>query len=207
MSRKRLIRGNFVHLQQLSRPIIYGMGSPDRENKGHQQDVKTPGPILLGLGANLPSPTHGSPIETLESALRRLQAMGLEVGARSRWWESAPIPVSDQPWYVNGVVELATEREPEPLLALLHEVEAEFGRVRSYPNAPRVLDLDLLAYGTLIRRGPKPPLLPHPRLAERAFVLLPLREIKPDWRHPLSGRSLDEMITALPTGQIVRPLP
>lgn len=183
------------------------MGSLNRENKGHQQDVKLPGSILLGMGANLASPTHGSPVATLEAALRRLETLGLAIIRRSRWWESAPIPVSDQPWFVNGVVEVATDRAPEPLLALLHEVEAAFGRVRSYPNAPRVLDLDLLAYGTVVREGPNPPLLPHPRLAERAFVLVPLREVKPDWRHPVSGRSLDEMIKALPSGQIVRPLP
>jgi 2-amino-4-hydroxy-6-hydroxymethyldihydropteridine diphosphokinase len=184
------------------------MGSPNTENKGNQQDVKSPGgPILLGLGANLASRTHGSPAATLDAVLRRLEAMGLAIVGRSRWWESAPIPVSDQPWYVNGVVEVATERAPEPLLTLLHEVEGEFGRVRSYANAPRVLDLDLLAHGSLVRQGPKPPLLPHPRLAERAFVLLPLREVKPGWRHPVSGRSLNEMITALPPGQIVRPLP
>jgi 2-amino-4-hydroxy-6-hydroxymethyldihydropteridine diphosphokinase len=183
------------------------MGSPNRENKGDQRDVSAHGPILLGLGANLPSPTHGLPVATLESALTRLAQAGLVILARSHWWESAPIPVSDQPWYVNGVVEVATERRPEALLALLHEVEAEFGRVRSYPNAPRVLDLDLLAYGDIVQQEPQGPLLPHPRLAERGFVLLPLREIKPDWHHPLSGRSLAEMIADLPAGQIVRPLP
>ncbi len=186
---------------------FYGMGSPNRENKGNQQDMKPRNPVLLGLGANLPSPAHGSPVATLEAALRRLGELGLPIVARSRWWESASIPVSDQPWYVNGVVEVATQRDPEGLLALLHGVEAEFGRVRSYANAPRVLDIDLLAYGDMVRKGPAAPLLPHPRLAERGFVLLPLREIKPDWRHPVSGRSLDEMITAMPPGQIVRPLP
>ena len=183
------------------------MGSPNRENKGAQQDVSTQGPILVGLGANMPSPIHGLPVATLESALACLTQRGLVILARSRWWESAPIPVSDQPWYVNGVAEVATERRPEALLALLHEVEAEFGRVRSYPNAPRVLDLDLLAYGDIVQQGPQPPLLPHPRLAERGFVLRPLREIKPDWHHPLSGQSLAEMIACLPSNQVVRPLP
>ncbi len=183
------------------------MGSPNRENKGHQQDVSAQGPILLGLGANLPSPVHGTPVATLEAALKRLAQKGLVILACSRWWESAPIPDSDQPWYVNGVVEVATEHRPEDLLALLHGVEAEFGRVRSYPNAPRVLDLDLLAYGDIVQQGPEAPLLPHPRLAERGFVLLPLREIKPNWHHPLSGRSLAAMIAGLPSNQIVRPLP
>jgi 2-amino-4-hydroxy-6-hydroxymethyldihydropteridine diphosphokinase len=183
------------------------MGSARNENKGDQQVVRANGPILLGLGANLPSPAYGSPKATLEAALRRLDDKGLRVLARSRWWESAPIPVSDQPWYVNGVAEIATTLGPKPLLALLHEIEAEFGRVRPYPNAPRVLDLDLLAYGDMRRDGPEPPLLPHPRLAERGFVLLPLQEIQPAWHHPVSKQRLSEMIASLPAGQIVRPLP
>jgi 2-amino-4-hydroxy-6-hydroxymethyldihydropteridine diphosphokinase len=182
------------------------MGAP-AENKGDQQDVSGTGPILVGLGANLVSPVHGSPVATLEAALRRLQQKGLTLLARSRWWESAPVPVSDDPWYVNGVVEVATTLGPEDLLALLHAVEGEFGRLRPYPNAPRVLDLDLLAYGNVTRRGSGTPLLPHPRLVERGFVLLPLAEVRPEWRHPVSGRSLPEMIAALPSGQIVRVLP
>ena len=170
------------------------MGSPRNENKGDQQDVRPKGPILLGLGANLSSPTHGAPRATLEAALSRLGQSGLRVVRCSRWWQSTPIPVSDQPWYVNGVAEIATKLAPEPLLALLHEIEAEFGRVRSYPNAPRLLDLDLLAYGNVRRDGPMPP-------------LLPLQEIEPGWRHPVSKRSLAEMISALPAGHIVRPFP
>jgi 2-amino-4-hydroxy-6-hydroxymethyldihydropteridine diphosphokinase len=165
------------------------------------------GPILIGLGANLPSPEHGAPVETLEAALAVLAARGLRIQARSRWWESAPVPLSDQPWYVNGVIEVETGLGPEALLALLHAVEARFGRLRSVPNAPRILDLDLLAYGSLVREGPEPPLLPHPRMAERAFVLRPLSEIRPGWRHPATGRSLPEMIARLPAGQIVRVLP
>jgi 2-amino-4-hydroxy-6-hydroxymethyldihydropteridine diphosphokinase len=183
------------------------MGSVSEENKGSKRVVSGGGPILVGLGANLPSPRHGPPVATLEAALKVLAARGLRIRLRSRWWESAPVPLSDQPWYVNGVVDVATSLGPVPLLALLHEVEAAFGRVRSLPNAPRVLDLDLLAYGEEIREGPEPPLLPHPRLAVRAFVLYPLAEVRPGWRHPLTGLGLPEMIAALPAGQIVRPLP
>src|SRR5215469_16772577 len=138
------------------------------ENKGGPRKLEAP--ILIGLGANLPSPDHGPPRATLEAAVGTLAGRGLEIRARSRWWESAPIPVSDQPWYVNGVVEVGTALSPVALLALLHRLEAEFGRQRSVPYAPRILDLDLLAYGNVVRSGPEPPLLPHPRMVERAFV-------------------------------------
>ena len=181
------------------------MGSGSDENKGGLRKLE--GPILLGLGANLPSPDHGPPAATVRAAVGALVARGLEIRARSRWWESAPVPPSDQPWYVNGVIEVGTSLPPESLLALLHRIEGQFGRLRSVPNAPRILDLDLLAYGDLVRRGPEPPLLPHPRMVERAFVLLPLAEIHPSWRHPATGRSLDELIAEIPPGQIVRPLP
>jgi len=86
----------------------------------------------------------------------------------------------------------------------LHRLEAEFGRVRSLRNAPRLIDLDLLAYGREV--SIEAPLLPHPRLAERAFVLMPLAEVAPEWRHPQSGRSVGEMIAALPSDQQIEPL-
>ncbi len=183
------------------------MGSADEENKGGKLVVSGYTPILVGLGANLPSPRHGPPVATLEAALKAVAGRGIGIRSRSRWWESAPVPLSDQPWYVNGVMDVATSLDPQSLLALLLETEAEFGRARSFPNAPRVLDLDLLAYGAIVREGPAPPLLPHPRLAIRGFVLHPLADIRPEWRHPVTGRGLPEMIAALSAGQIVRPLP
>jgi len=172
-----------------------------------KQGPQSAGLILIGLGANLPSPEHGPPVATLEAALAALAGRGLRIRARSRWWESAPVPISDQPWYVNGVIEVETGLAPEALLTLLHEVEAGFGRLRSVPNAPRILDLDLLAYGSLVREGPAPPVLPHPRMAERAFVLQPLAEILPGWRHPATGLGLPQLISRLSPEQIVRPLP
>ncbi len=182
------------------------MGSRAGESKSGESN-NAGAAILIGLGANLPTPEHGLPVATLEAALAALEKCGIEIRARSRWWESAPIPASDQPRYVNGVAEIGTDLGPVPLLALLHEVEAAFGRARSLPNAPRVLDLDLLAHGRLLRDGPEPPLLPHPRLHLREFVLRPLAEIHPGWRHPRTGHGLAEMIAALPPGQIVRPFP
>jgi 2-amino-4-hydroxy-6-hydroxymethyldihydropteridine diphosphokinase len=163
-------------------------------------------PILIGLGANLPAAGHATPRDTLEAALVALMAQGVAVLQRSGWWESAPVPASDQPWYVNGVAQVETKLGPAALLALLHRLEAEFGRERRVRNEARALDLDLLAYRGEILNGPEPPILPHPRLAERAFVLLPLAEILPDWRHPRTGEALSEMIRRLPRGQICHPL-
>jgi 2-amino-4-hydroxy-6-hydroxymethyldihydropteridine diphosphokinase len=162
--------------------------------------------IFIGLGANLPSPTHGSPRNTVVAAVAALEAAGLVLRARSPLYESEPIPVSDQPWYVNAVVAVASPLASTDLLRLLHSVENAFGRVRSVPNAARVLDLDLLDCRGEVRAGPEPPILPHPRLQDRAFVLLPLADIAPHWRHPVSGLSVAELVAALPPGQRIRPV-
>jgi len=161
-------------------------------------------PILIALGANLPTAAFGPPRAALEAAVAELGRRGLKVTRRSRWYESAPVPASDQPWYVNGVVEVETPLGPEALLSLLHEVEAAFGRVRRELNAPRTLDLDLIAYGAAVREEGPPPLLPHPRMADRAFVLLPLAEIRPDWRHPVLQRTAAELAANLPNDQPIR---
>jgi 2-amino-4-hydroxy-6-hydroxymethyldihydropteridine diphosphokinase len=179
-------------------------------------------PILIGLGANLPSEA-GPPVATLEAALGRLASAGIITLKRSRWFMSPPVPPSDQPWFVNGVAAVATALDPAGLLAALHRVEAAFGRVRSVPNAARTLDLDLLAYGDRVESPPteaapdlasdlapdltRPrPVLPHPRLADRAFVLLPLADVAPAWYHPATGRPLAELIRALGDTAGTRPL-
>lgn len=163
------------------------------------------------MGANLPGP-YGTPVETLERALTRIAASGVAVLRRSPWYESAPVPrADDQPWYVNGVAQVATGLDPAALLARLQGIEREFGRVRSVANAPRTLDLDIVAYGARVAAAGAP-LLPHPRMHERAFVLLPLRDLAPGWRHPVSGRPIADLIAVLgplddPAGQEIRPLP
>jgi 2-amino-4-hydroxy-6-hydroxymethyldihydropteridine diphosphokinase len=166
----------------------------------------TKGGVYIGLGANLPSPEHGTPRETIEAAIAALEAKGLAVVARSPFYESEPVPVSDQPWYLNAVVEVATDRDAAVTLALLHSVENAFGRVRTIRNEARVLDLDLLDHRGMVHDGPDSPLLPHPRLADRAFVLRPLQDIAPDWRHPASGLSVAELLESLPEGQRIRRL-
>ncbi len=166
--------------------------------------------ILIGIGANLTSATAGSPYATCKAALAELAAgpSTITIKACSPWFRSSPVPVSDQPWFVNAVVELATALDPPTLLARLHEVEDVFGRHRSVRNGARVLDLDLLAYDDLILPvGPGPgPQLPHPRLHERAFVLIPLNDLAPDWRHPILGSTAVEMMAEISTDQLVERL-
>ncbi len=157
--------------------------------------------VLIGLGANLDHPRYGGPRATLEAALSCLTSPEIRILARSRWYRSAPLPVSDQPWFVNGVVALETALDPAALLARLHALEADFGRRRGRPNAARTLDLDLLDYRGRISGPGVRPELPHPRLSRRAFVLLPLAEVAPDWRHPVSGRGLEALIAELPEDQ------
>ena len=155
--------------------------------------------ILVGLGANLPHPQWGAPAQTLAEALARLQTGGIRVSAVSRWYDSPPDPPSDQPAYVNAVVRVATELEPPKILAALMDVEASLGRARGSRNAPRTVDLDLLAHGDRIVSDPAARLeLPHPRLHLRPFVLLPLAEVAPGWGHPALDRTVEEMIAALP---------
>ncbi len=162
--------------------------------------------IVVGLGANLPSARHGSPRAACEAALDALRAAGLGVERRSRWYRSAPVPPSDQPWYVNGAAEIVTELAPSELLAVLHRTERGMGRERRARDEARVIDLDLLIYGDRLSGPGETPVLPHPRLADRAFVLLPLAELAPRWCHPGSGRSVAEMIGRLPPDQVAEPI-
>lgn len=162
--------------------------------------------LYIGLGANLPHPRFGPPRATLEHVLSLLPGLGLTILRRSRWYESAPVPVSDQPWYVNGVVRAKTDLSPQEALARLHGIEADLGRARGELNAARSVDLDILSIGNIILDGPEPPIVPHPRMADRAFVLLPLAEIAPDWRHPITDVPISELIRRLPRDQVTRPL-
>lgn len=161
--------------------------------------------ILIGLGANLPGPGGTPPAATVEAALAELGRLpGLALAARSRLWDSAAWPDPTGPRYVNAVALLRGQAEPEALLARLHAIEAEAGRVRGLLNAPRPLDLDLLAVNDLVIERPGI-VLPHPRMQDRAFVLGPLAEICPAWRHPVLDRTAAELLAALPPSD-ARPL-
>lgn len=155
--------------------------------------------VLIALGANLPS-RLGGPRETLLAALDALAGRGVRVVALSRWYRTPPWPPSDQPWYVNGVARVETDLDPAALLAGLHAVEHDLGRARTVPNAPRPVDLDLIAHGSQVLEGNIT--VPHPRMQGRAFVLLPLRDVAPGWIDPRSGLSLDALIDRLPADDV-----
>jgi 2-amino-4-hydroxy-6-hydroxymethyldihydropteridine diphosphokinase len=161
--------------------------------------------IFIALGSNLFSDAYGSPEDICVAAIKALEKRGISITARSRWFRSAPVPVSDQPWFVNGVIAVKTSLLPADLLGLLHEVEAEFGRTRKIRNEARILDLDLIAYDDRVMDGSDGLILPHPRLHERAFVLLPLADVAPDWHHPVTGAAVADLIAALPDGQRAEP--
>ena len=163
--------------------------------------------IYVGLGANLPHPRFGPPKLTLEAALVALGRRHVETRRVSPWYRTAPVPASEQPWYFNAVAEISADLSADRLLAELHAVEDEFGRIRTVPNAPRLIDLDLLDFrGKIAPGGPGRATLPHPRMAGRAFVLRPLADLAPDWRHPVSGASIQALVAALPVDQVIERL-
>jgi 2-amino-4-hydroxy-6-hydroxymethyldihydropteridine diphosphokinase len=164
----------------------------------------------IGMGANLTS-SAGTPESTLAAAATRLQSLG-RVTRRSSLYSTEPVGFDDQPSFVNAVVALETDLEPQELLNGLLTIEQDFGRDRSagIANGPRTLDLDILLFGDQVinQRGL---LIPHPRLAERGFVLVPLNEIAPDIRQAGSGLSVSQLLdsfhkSAKSTGDAVVPI-
>jgi 2-amino-4-hydroxy-6-hydroxymethyldihydropteridine diphosphokinase len=162
--------------------------------------------IFLGIGANLRSLTHGSPLATCAAAIDVLNGREVTVIRRSRWYASQPLPPSDQPHYINGVLEVQTALAPGALLDVLQDIERVFGRRRSRRNAARTLDLDLLVYDDVVMEDSATLALPHPRMHERAFVLRPLADLAPEWRHPRLGLSTLEMLAAVSPEQVVEAL-
>ena len=161
--------------------------------------------ILIGIGSNLAASGFDSPRATAAAAVRRLAERGIRIARLSSWYMSEPVPRSDQPWYVNALAVVATVLSPNDLLDLLLDTETEFGRERSVPNAARTLDLDLLDYDGRACATARL-ILPHPRLHERRFVLAPVAEVAPEWRHRQLGLTAAELLARLPPGQELRVL-
>ena len=131
----------------------------------------------------------------MDSALKALTKAGVTIQCISRLHNTPAWPDPSDPPFVNAVAGIGTALKPMELMALLHKVETDHGRTRSTKNAPRTLDLDLIDYLSRIEDGP--PILPHPRMAERRFVLEPLAEIAPHWRHPVTGKTAAELLAGL----------
>jgi 2-amino-4-hydroxy-6-hydroxymethyldihydropteridine diphosphokinase len=176
---------------------------------------------LIALGANLPFGGH-PPQHTLRQALASIVANGHSVVAVSRFFQTPCFPAGAGPDYVNAacVLRFSAETSPQKALKMLHQVENTFGREREQRWGMRTLDLDLVAFGdsvlpdaatqatwrdlpldAQVRAAPDELILPHPRLQDRAFVLVPLADVAPEWRHPLLDRTIAEMVAALPADE------
>ncbi|MGL4282051.1 MAG: 2-amino-4-hydroxy-6-hydroxymethyldihydropteridine diphosphokinase [Albidovulum sp.] len=182
----------------------------------HSTAITKDSTIIISVGANLPS-RYGEPDQTVSFALA---AIGKKIGrivSVSRFFRTPAYPPGSGPDFLNAACIIATDLAPAEVLAELHAIEAEAGRRRDTRWGARTLDLDLIAMDSMIlpdpavqgewmalppeRQGAEAPpvlILPHPRLQDRAFVLIPLAEIAPDWHHPVSGLSVGDMLAALP---------
>jgi len=148
--------------------------------------------VFIGFGSN-----QGDSVAIINGAIALLRENSqIEIEEVSSFYRTKPEGLESQPWFVNGVIKCTAEIEPEEMLRLLREIESRFGRVRRERWGPRTLDLDILAYGDRIVNLPDLT-IPHPRLHERRFVLVPLQEIAPDWNHPLLLTSAESLLERL----------
>lgn len=161
--------------------------------------------ILIAAGSSLPF----NRIDSQQLVLDAFFALGrlTSIKCVSALFETPAWPDPSDPPFVNAVAAIETELSPRALLEALHAIEAAFGRKRGQQNAPRTLDLDLLAYGRLRQTDPSGLILPHPRMESREFVLAPLCDIAPDWRHPVTGRTARELLQGLPDHQALKIAP
>jgi 2-amino-4-hydroxy-6-hydroxymethyldihydropteridine diphosphokinase len=144
--------------------------------------------VYIGLGSNL-----GERAENLALARERLNAAGVSILRASSIYETAPRDVTNQPTFLNQVIEAETALFPRQLLARVANIERELGRKRTIAKGPRIIDIDILLFGTFIVKTPELE-IPHPRIMERRFVLEPLAELAPDLRHPVTRMSAREML-------------
>ena len=153
--------------------------------------------VYLGLGSNL-----GDRAATLAAALQKLDSPELRLTRASGLYETEPMGLREQPWFLNQVAEFQTTLFPRQLLQRTKKIENELGRKRGVRNGPRTLDIDILLFGSTIVRSEKLE-IPHPRFRERRFVLAPLAELNPDLRDPVSGQQVKALLAGL-AGQTIR---
>jgi 2-amino-4-hydroxy-6-hydroxymethyldihydropteridine diphosphokinase len=153
--------------------------------------------VYLSLGSNL-----GDRSANLHAAIDQLRALG-EVVAVSSFYETEPVELTAQPWFLNCAVKLETGKMPKQLLAAILAIEQQMGRRRTLKKGPRIIDIDILLFGSSVIEM-KGLTVPHPAMHERRFVLDPLTEIAPDIRHPVFKQTIRELRDALPPGQAVR---
>jgi len=153
--------------------------------------------VYLSLGSNV-----GERESHLRDAITRLQSTG-RVLAVSSFYETEPVEVTEQPWFLNCAVVLETQKVPNPLMEDILGIEQEMGRQRTQKKGPRTIDIDILLFGDTILNSPELT-IPHPAMHERRFVLQPLAEIAPELQHPVLKKTIGELLEALPAGQAVR---
>ncbi len=194
---------------------MFSLPQPSQSGEHRRKVTEFVSNVLVALGSNLPQP-EGDPTANLIRALKEMVAEGLAIRAVSRFFETPCFPPGAGPDYINAGVLVTTDKQPKEVLEILHKVESRMGRTRETRWGMRTLDLDLIAVDEAVLpnvetaqtwidlasdqqslRAPDQLILPHPRLADRPFVLVPLMDVLPDWRHPISGLTVAEMLDAL----------
>jgi 2-amino-4-hydroxy-6-hydroxymethyldihydropteridine diphosphokinase len=157
--------------------------------------------VYLSLGSNM-----GDRAGNMARAVAALRQRGVRVTQESSLYETEPLEIREQPWFLNCAIAVETEFSPQRLMEVLLEIEREMGRERAVPKGPRLIDMDILLYGSDIVRGPGLE-IPHPRMAERKFVLVPLAEIAGEVNHPIAMMTIAEMLEATADRSAVRKWP
>ena len=152
--------------------------------------------IYIGIGSNLNGKNNETPLQNCKKALVELKKE-VNICKISSWYKSEPIPVSNQPWFINGIIEISTNKSSLDLLEFILSIEKVFGRVREKKNEARILDLDIIDYKKKILYIKNKLIIPHPRMHERSFVLQPLSELNPKWMHPIKKKGIKELIRNL----------